>query len=70
MADWLDRAQAREEQDREIALRAQLARSRGGLPSLEHCEDCDEPIPAARRALGGVTRCVECQSLHERSPRR
>jgi phage/conjugal plasmid C-4 type zinc finger TraR family protein len=31
--------------------------------SSERCEDCDEPIPEARRlALRGVTRCVECQS--------
>lgn len=25
------------------------------------CEDCGVEIPAQRRALGGVTRCVQCQ---------
>lgn len=30
--------------------------------SLEHCEDCGEPIPEARRrAVPGVRRCVACQ---------
>ena len=31
--------------------------------SLNHCAECDEPIPEARRvALPGVKLCVECQS--------
>ncbi len=34
---------------------------------LTHCTDCDNEIPEARRALGGVTRCVPCQSLFERA---
>ena len=30
--------------------------------SLDVCEDCDEPIPVARRqALPGVRKCVICQ---------
>lgn len=70
MTDWLDRAQVREERDRELALDAQRARSRSHLPSLEHCEDCDEAIPEARRAFGGVTRCVSCPTLFEKSNRR
>ena len=40
------------------------ARSR--LPrgkSLTHCEECDTPIPEARRvAIPGVRLCVNCQS--------
>lgn len=29
------------------------------------CEDCDDPIPEARLALGKV-RCIACQSLKEK----
>ena len=35
-------------------------------PPLTECIDCDEPIPEARQKLGGVTRCIECQSLEDR----
>lgn len=70
MVDALDLAQEREALDRERAIAAQLARSRHDRPSLAHCADCDEPIPAARRALGGITRCVDCQSLFEWKQRR
>jgi phage/conjugal plasmid C-4 type zinc finger TraR family protein len=35
-------------------------------PSLECCEECDDPIPEARRkALPGVRLCVRCQSSHD-----
>jgi phage/conjugal plasmid C-4 type zinc finger TraR family protein len=31
-------------------------------PGLTHCEECDAPIPAARReAVPGVRLCVRCQ---------
>jgi phage/conjugal plasmid C-4 type zinc finger TraR family protein len=31
-------------------------------PGLTHCEECDTPIPAARReAVPGVRLCVNCQ---------
>ena len=31
-------------------------------PGLEHCEECDAPIPLARRqAVPGVRLCVACQ---------
>jgi phage/conjugal plasmid C-4 type zinc finger TraR family protein len=43
-----------------------VARARSQLPkgeSLAHCEQCDQPIPEARRrALPGVRLCVACQS--------
>jgi len=29
------------------------------------CEDCGAEIPVQRRALGSVTRCVQCQSNFE-----
>lgn len=35
-------------------------------PPLTECIDCDEPIPEARQKLGGVTRCIECQSLEDK----
>ena len=43
-----------------------VKRARSKLPkgeSLKYCEECDEPIPEARRqAVPGVRRCVNCQS--------
>ena len=65
-----DRAQALELRQRELAIKAQLAGKRPTGPSLTHCEDCDCEIPAARQALGGMTRCVPCQTTFERSDRR
>ncbi len=47
-----------------------VARARRTLrtgESLTHCEDCDEPIPEARRqAVPGVRRCVACQAEADR----
>lgn len=48
----------------EAVARARL-RARGGqaVPSALVCEDCDEPIPDARRvAIPGVQLCVACQA--------
>jgi RNA polymerase-binding transcription factor DksA len=36
-------------------------------PSEEFCIDCDEEIPAKRRSLGGVERCIHCQEFHEKN---
>jgi len=37
-------------------------------PGLSHCEECDTPIPdARRRALPGVRLCVNCQDAHDRA---
>lgn len=42
-----------------------VERARNQLPrgeSLPECEDCDKPIPEARRkAVPGVRRCIACQ---------
>lgn len=65
-----DRAQALELRQREQAIKAQLACKRPTGPSRTHCEDCDNEIPAARQVLGGMTRCVPCQSTFEREVRR
>ena len=46
-----------------------VSRARGRLPrgeALSHCEECDAPIPEARRlALPGVRLCVSCQAKHD-----
>ena len=43
-----------------------VKRARSKLPkgeSLKNCEECDEPIPEARRqAVPGVRLCINCQS--------
>lgn len=47
-----------------------IARARSQLPrgdSLSHCEECDAPIPEARRqAVPGVHLCVACQSERDK----
>ena len=44
-------------------VRRQLAQG----PGLECCEECDAPIPEARRkAVPGVRLCVTCQDAHDR----
>jgi phage/conjugal plasmid C-4 type zinc finger TraR family protein len=47
-----------------------IARARSQLPrgeSLHHCEECDAPIPEARRqAVPGVRLCLSCQAAHDR----
>jgi len=46
-----------------------IARARSKAPqgpSRERCEECDAPIPAARRAaVPGVRLCVACQQAHD-----
>lgn len=35
-------------------------------PGLTHCEECDAPIPEARRqAVPGVRLCVNCQTARD-----
>lgn len=47
-----------------------IARARSRLaqgPGLTRCEECDAPIPEARRkAVPGVRLCVACQEAHDR----
>lgn len=47
-----------------------VERARSQLPagdSLTHCEECDTPIPEARRkAVPGVHLCITCQTEHDR----
>ncbi|AZD52213.1 putative Zinc-finger containing protein [Pseudomonas chlororaphis subsp. aurantiaca] len=65
-----DRAQDLEQRQRDQAIAAQLAQARSTGPSLTHCEDCNREIPEARRALGGMIRCVPCQTTFEKGNRR
>ncbi|MGH8086218.1 MAG: DksA/TraR family C4-type zinc finger protein [Lysobacter sp.] len=47
-----------------------IKRARGQLregPGLTHCEECDAPIPEARRkAVAGVRLCIACQEAEDR----
>ena len=61
-----DRAQALEHRQRDQAIAAQLAQPRPIGPSRTECLDCEGEIPAARQALGGIRRCVPCQSIFEK----
>ncbi len=51
------------------SLEDAIRRARSQLPrgvSLSHCEECNAPIPEARRqAVPGVRLCVACQALHD-----
>jgi RNA polymerase-binding transcription factor DksA len=64
--DIIDQAQARQQQDIDLALAARKTRARG--PS--HCSnvDCDEPISELRRDLGAEL-CVSCQADAEQRDR-
>ena len=43
-------------------VRSQLPQGAG----LARCEECDDPIPKARRkAVPGVRLCVSCQEMHD-----
>lgn len=64
MADAIDLAQQREQEDRKRHINT--ARSRIAAPSRFFCEECDAPIPEARRAaIPGVAYCVTCQQIAE-----
>ncbi|MGA4640565.1 TraR/DksA C4-type zinc finger protein [Stutzerimonas stutzeri] len=63
--DVTDRATGLEEADRIGGVALVQARLQG--QGAEFCIDCDEEIPAKRRAAAPwAERCVECQSLRER----
>ena len=65
MTDIFDRAQEREMEDREAAIAHAREHAPHGISRM-FCQDCDEPIPPARReASPGCTRCLDCQQEHE-----
>ena len=60
MADIIDTAAEIEELQRNAALSAH--RIDRNAVSAEHCEECDEDIPAQRRAaVPGCQACASCQ---------
>jgi phage/conjugal plasmid C-4 type zinc finger TraR family protein len=65
---WAGDGAVQEQIDATIKDGIQRARSqlpRG--PSLSHCEECDGPIPEARRqAVPGVRLCIACQEALDR----
>lgn len=61
-----DRAQELEQWQRDQAIAAARARLRSTGSSQEECQGCGDEIPEARRALGGMTRCVPCQTNFEK----
>ncbi|WP_071921569.1 TraR/DksA family transcriptional regulator [Kosakonia radicincitans] len=64
MADAMDHIQQREQEERERHINN--ARIRVFTPSRFTCEECDAPIPEARRrAIYGVSLCVTCQQITE-----
>ena len=64
MADAMDIAQQREQAERERLINK--ARSHIATPSRFLCEECDAPIPEARRAaIQDVAFCVTCQQIAE-----
>ncbi|MGO1078325.1 TraR/DksA C4-type zinc finger protein [Inquilinus sp. CA228] len=71
MADPIDQANELSERLRIEALAEQRQRARQrsqlsrGRPSSPDCLACGEPIPEERQALGGVTRCVGCETAAE-----
>lgn len=60
--DIADIASAREDDLRAQALN-KIPKHTG--ISRTHCIHCDSAIPAQRRALGGVIRCIDCQTVYE-----
>jgi RNA polymerase-binding transcription factor DksA len=66
VANLIDRAQEREQLDRELALQAQASRKTEGLAN---CEVCGAPISALRRGMGARL-CVADQSWVEAEAKR
>lgn len=55
----------------DATIKDAIDHARGQLPrgeSLHNCEECDAPIPEARRAaVPGVRLCVACQAEHDKA---
>jgi phage/conjugal plasmid C-4 type zinc finger TraR family protein len=66
---WAQDGAVQDQIDASIDSEIERARSRLGKgESLASCEECDAPIPEARRvALPGVRLCVRCQTEAEKS---
>ena len=62
-------ADGAENEQIEATINDAIERAKRALPqgeSLTHCEECEAPIPEARRlAMPGVRLCVRCQQSLE-----
>ena len=65
---WAGDTAVQDQIDATVADAIKRARSRLPQgPGLSHCEECDAPIPEARRkAMPGVRLCVPCQEALDR----
>lgn len=61
---WANEGAVQDQIDATVSEAIQRARSQlPSGPSLRRCEQCDAPIPEARRkAVPGVRLCVSCQA--------
>lgn len=63
LPDELDRAAAITQAEAEEGIAAAHRACTG--PSLSHCQECGEPIPEARQAIGGIRTCIDCANARE-----
>jgi phage/conjugal plasmid C-4 type zinc finger TraR family protein len=65
---WSRDGAVQEQIDATVEAAVEQAKSRlPGGKSLTHCQECEAPIPEARRkALPGVKYCVSCQTELEK----
>lgn len=65
---WAGDGAVQDQIDATVKDAIKKARSQLGQgPGLERCEECDAPIPEARRkAVPGVRLCVGCQEAYDR----
>lgn len=67
MADVIDRAAGYAAAEIQNGIKQAQSGVKPEKQSLFECEDCEEPIPEARRkAVPGCTRCVVCQEKAEK----
>ncbi|KAB8162082.1 DksA/TraR family C4-type zinc finger protein [Lysobacter maris] len=66
---WTSDTSVQDQIDATVEDAIKRARSRmASGPGLSHCEECDAPIPEARRrAVPGVRLCIACQESADRS---
>jgi len=66
---WAGDGAVQDQIDATVADAVKRARSRAPRgPSLQRCEECDAPIPEARRAaVPGVRLCIACQSERDKA---
>lgn len=64
---WAGDGAVQEQIDATVKDGIQRARSKlASGPGLKRCEECDAPIPVARRkAVPGVRLCVACQEVRD-----